>query len=520
MDPLTVATLAVACFVLYRIINFTVKLFKVALLFEYPLNAEELPSLPFIGHAYLFIGGNEAILNRMNQLGKNYPTWCRISFGNNPVYVMTSPEHLKEILLTPKTIEKNYLYEIMRPWLGDGLITAPASVWEVHRKLIQPSFNSLALKSFVKTFATLSGTLAKKMEQHLDGSEFEVRKYVSLCALDAICATAMGINLKAMETEKCEFDEAVTKLINNMVKRAISPWLYPDFIFNRTQLGTDQRKHIKFIQEFGINVIRQKKATIVRRSDEGVSADNEQDSFGNFAAGPQILIENLLRLSIDNKTLTDEDIRNHVDTMIVAGADTVATTMNYVLLMLASHQDIQEKTYQELCDIFGENVLHDDSEELQFTMDHLARMTYMERVIKETMRLFPGAPLVGREATDDLELGQCTVRKGTSVMLNIFGVHRNEKYWPDPLKFDPDRFLPERFATQEPYSYLPFSGGRRNCIGSKYAMIFMKIITATILWKYVLTKDKVIPVKDLRLTFDILLRSVDPDTFRIRRRVK
>ncbi|XP_046429410.1 cytochrome P450 4C1-like isoform X3 [Neodiprion fabricii] len=497
MDPLTVATLAVACFVLYRIINFTVKLFKVALLFEYPLNAEEIPSLPFIGHAYLFIGGNEAILNRINQLGKNYPTWCRVSFGNYPVYFMTSPEHLKEILLTPKAIEKNYLYVFGRAWLGDGLITAPASVWEVHRKLIQPSFNSVALKSSVETFATLSVTLAKKMEQHLDGSEFEVRKYVSLCALDAICATAMGINLKAMETEKCEFDEAVTKLLNNMITRAISPWLYPDFIFNRTQLGTDQRKHIKFIQEFGINVIRQKKATIVRRSDEGVSADDEQDSFGNFAAGPQILIENLLRLSTDNKTLTDENIQNHVDTMIVA-----------------------EKIYQELCDIFGENVLHDDSEELQFTMDHLARMTYMERVIKETMRLFPGAPIIGREATDDLELGQFTLRKGTSVVLNIFGVHRSEKYWPDPLKFDPDRFLPERFATQEPYSYLPFSGGRRNCIGSKYAMIFMKTITATILWKYVLTKDKVIPVKDLRLTFDVVLKSVDPDTFRIRRRVK
>ncbi|XP_046595317.1 cytochrome P450 4C1 isoform X2 [Neodiprion lecontei] len=520
MDPLTVATLAVACFVLYRIINLTVKLFKVALLFEYPLNPEEVPSLPFIGHAYLLFGGKEAILNRINQIGKNYPTWCRGTIGDHTAFLITSPKHLKEILLSPKTIEKNYLYEFGRPWMGNGLVTAPASVWEVHRKLIQPSFNSVALKSFVETFATLSGTLAKKMEQHLDGSEFEVRKYVSLCALDAIYATAMGINLKAMETEKCEFDEAATKLINTIVKRGSSPWLYPDFIFNRTQLGTDQRKHIKFIQEFGINVIRQKKATIVRRSDEGVSADNEQDSFGKFAAGPQILIENLLRLSTDNKTLTDQDIQNHVDTMIVAGTDTVANTVNYVLLMLVSHQDIQEKIYQELCDIFGENVSHDDSEELQFTMDHLARMTYMERVIKETMRLFPGAPIIGREATDDFELGQCTVRKGTSVMLNIFGVHRNEKYWPDPLKFDPDRFLPERFATQEPYSYLPFSGGRRNCIASKYAMILMKTITATILWKYVLTKDKVIPVKDLRLAYDIVLRSVDPDKFRIRRRVK
>ncbi|XP_046429413.1 cytochrome P450 4C1-like isoform X2 [Neodiprion fabricii] len=520
MDPSTVATLAVACFVLYRIINFTIKLFKVALLFEYPLNAEELPSLPFVGHAYLFIGGNEAILNRMNQLGKNYPTWCRVSFGNNPVYLMTSPEHLKEILLSQKTIKRSFFYDFARPLLGDGLMTAPESMWEVHRKLIQPSFNPVVLKSFLKTFATLSVTLAKKMEQHLDGPEFEIYRYVSLCTFDAICVTAMGVNLNAMETAKCEFDEAVSKVMTGFTKRATSPWLYPDFIFYRTQVGKDQTKYIKFIHDFTDNVIRQRKPKIVRRSDQRVSADNEEDSFDTSAARSRILIENLLRLSMENKTLTDEQIRCHIDTTIVGGTDTAAITMNYFLLMLASHQDIQEKIYQELCDIFEENVLEDDNEELHITMDALVKMTYTERVIKETMRLFPGAPIIGRETTDDLKLGQLTVPKGTSVMLNIFGVHRSEKYWPDPLKFDPDRFLPERFATQEPYSYLPFSGGRRNCIGSKYAMIFMKTITATILWKYILTKDKVTPVKDLRLTFDILLRSVDPDTFRIRRRVK
>ncbi|XP_046424738.1 cytochrome P450 4C1-like [Neodiprion fabricii] len=104
-------------------------------------------------------------------------------------------------------------------------------------------------------------------------------------------------------------------------------------------------------------------------------------------------------------------------------------------------------------------------------MDVLARMAYMERVIKETVRLFVVGPTTFRKATEDLDLGQCTLTKGSSVVINVMGVHRSEKYWPDPLKFDPDRSLPERFAKQEPYSYLPFSAGRRNCIGKRNPLV-------------------------------------------------
>ncbi|XP_046746930.1 cytochrome P450 4C1-like [Diprion similis] len=520
MDSFTVATLLVVCLAFYRMINFAVKVLKTLLFSDYPSNAEELPSLPFIGHAYLVIGSTDAILSRILELGKMYPTSFPFALGHYSFFLITCPEHMKEVILSPKTIEKSFFYKFGRSWGGNGLVTAPASLWKVHRKLLQPSFNSMALKSFVGTFATQSVILAQKMEQHLDGLEFEIYRYVSLCTLDAICATAMGINMKAQESGCCQYGEAVRKVLFGFAKRTVRPWLYPDSIFYRTQLGKDERKHIEFIYNVGDNVIRQQKAKIVRRSDQRVSANNEQDSFDNAAAGPQTLVENLLRQSIDNKTLTDKDTRDHVHTVIGAASDTTAITLNYLMLMLASHQDIQDKVYQELCDIFGEHVSDDDSEEVHFTMEALTRMTYMERVIKETMRLFPAVPVIGRKATDDFDLGQRTLPRETEFLLNILGVHRSEKYWPDPLKFDPDRFLPERLARQQPYSYLPFLGGRRNCIGSKYAMMSMKTIVATVLRKYVLIKDKVIPIKDIRLAFDILLRSVDPVTLRIRRRVK
>ncbi|XP_046746437.1 cytochrome P450 4C1-like [Diprion similis] len=520
MDPSKVAAFVVACLIFYRIINVAVKLLKITLLSDYPLRAEDLPSLPIVGHAYLFVGSTETILNRVIGIGHMYPTSFRFSIGYNSLFCATSPEHLKLILHSSKTVERNNFYEYARPWMGDGLITAPGSIWEVHRKLLQPFFNTMVLKSFVEIFTTQSVILAKKIEQHLDGPEFEISRYVSLCTLDAICETATGIKLEAQESNSCQYEEASHKVMVGYVKRAASPWLYSDFIFYRTQLGKDEKKHIKFMHELTDNVIRKKKAEIVQHSDSRVSVDNEQGSADISMAAPQLLIDNLLRLSGDNEVLTDKMVRDHIDSIMVAGSDTTATTVNYLMLMLASHQDIQDKVYQELCENFGENVSDDDGEELPITMEVLARMTYMDRVIKETIRLFPVVCLVFRKATEDLDLGQFTLPRGSSIALNFIGVHRSEKYWPDPLKFDPDRFLPERFAQQEPYSYLPFGGGRRNCIGSKYAVMFMKIIVATILRKYVLTKDEVVPVEDLRLKMDFVLKPVDPITLRIQRRPK
>ncbi|XP_046746469.1 cytochrome P450 4C1-like [Diprion similis] len=520
MDPIMVATFVITCLLLYRVINGAIKILRIVLWSDYPSNTEDILRLPFIGHAYFFIDGTEALFNRAIKVGNIYSTTVRLSVGHHSVFVVTIPEHLKEVLLSPKTIEKNFCYDFGRLWLGDGLLTAPASIWEAHRKLLHPFFNSLTLKSSLETFVTQSVTLAKKIEPHLDGPEFEISRYISLCTLDTICVAAMGINLDAQESEKCQYHEAGHKVLAGFAKRTLSPWLYPDFIFYRTQLGKDHRKHIEFLHEFVDNVIRQKKAEIARRSDQRVSADEEQDTADASTAEPQSLMENLLKLSNDSKTLTDEQVRSHVDTMMVAGSDSSAITLNYLTLMLASHQDIQQKVYQELCEIFGEHVLEEESEELHITMEVLTKMTYMERVIKETMRLFPVGPLLFRKATEDLVLGDCTVPRGSSVVLNVIGVHRNEKYWSEPLKFDPDRFLPEKIANQEPFSYLPFSGGRRNCIGIKYAMMFMKIFTTTVLRKYFLIKDKVVPVEDLRLKIDTLLRSVDPDTLRIKRRAK
>ena len=99
------------------------------------------------------------------------------------------------------------------------------------------------------------------------------------------------------------------------------------------------------------------------------------------------------------------------------------------------------------------------------TLEDLPKLKYTERVIKETLRIFPGAPFIGRVVEEDITLPDLVIPKGSNLAIGYLHLHRSPKYWDDPLKFDPDRFLPERSLNRHPYTWLPFSGGPRNCVG-------------------------------------------------------
>ncbi|XP_032690154.1 cytochrome P450 4g15-like isoform X2 [Odontomachus brunneus] len=120
--------------------------------------------------------------------------------------------------------------------------------------------------------------------------------------------------------------------------------------------------------------------------------------------------------------------------------------------------------------------------------------------------------------TDEYVSGKYTLPKGVDVLITTINLHRNEKYWPKALTFDPDRFLPENIANIHPCSYIPFSNGPRNCIGAKYAMISMKILIATLLRTYILKVDKEVKIEEIKLMANLLLTPVIPLKVRIEKR--
>ncbi|XP_070527169.1 cytochrome P450 4C1-like [Cardiocondyla obscurior] len=205
------------------------------------------------------------------------------------------------------------------------------------------------------------------------------------------------------------------------------------------------------------------------------------------------------------KNFTQEEIYDNVITMLLTASDTITVAINFVIFVLANFPQIQEKVYEELLEIYSKETVQ--STPIEY--NDVQYMQYLERVIKETMRIFPPVPLVGRKVVNNIKLGKVTLLQGTNVIVNIIKLHRNEKYWSNPLTFDPDRFLPENIKNKS-YCYVPFSIGPRNCIGMKYAMISMKVILATMVRTFVFKVKKSIDLKEIKLKSDLTLTVEKP----------
>ncbi|ERL95426.1 hypothetical protein D910_12690 [Dendroctonus ponderosae] len=266
-----------------------------------------------------------------------------------------------------------------------------------------------------------------------------------------------------------------------------------DFFFNLTPLGREFRVAGKELRAFTKQVLDQKKALKEGRKTHGLTLEST----------PKRLAFLDLLLDINDSgefKFTDEEIMDETLTLLFAGSDTTATVDSYTCTMLAMHEDIQEKVLAEILDVVGPTE--------SVGLDHLPQLKYLERVIKETMRLFPIAAILVRKAEENIDIGDHIILKDCSIVFGILNVHRNEKYWPQPNKFDPDRFLPENASAIQPGSYLPFSYGPRNCIGPKYAMMDMKALLATVLRKYrVVTSYK--RIEDIEVKMNLLLRPRD-----------
>ncbi|XP_015173618.1 PREDICTED: cytochrome P450 3A13-like [Polistes dominula] len=205
-------------------------------------------------------------------------------------------------------------------------------------------------------------------------------------------------------------------------------------------------------------------------------------------------------------------MRDEINTMLITGSETTAITMSFLFLMLASFPDIQNRAYEELYDMYGSS----DPKDVPIKYKDITEMEYLDRVIKETCRLFPPAPFVGRTASTDIKVNEnLVIPRNSSLIFSIFTLHRKEKYWTEPLRFNPDRFLEKNYDSK---CFLPFGSGKRSCIGKKFAMFQIKTITANILRKFIVTIDHPVSVKDVNLKFTVTLNPREPIYLRFYKR--
>ncbi|CAG9569438.1 unnamed protein product [Danaus chrysippus] len=174
----------------------------------------------------------------------------------------------------------------------------------------------------------------------------------------------------------------------------------------------------------------------------------------------------LLEMFSNSDAFTDSDIRQHVDTFVVAGEDTTAGVTMYCMLLVGSYSQVQDKIYEEIKDIFGDD-------ERDVTKEDLSKLVYLEAVLKETMRYYPIVPIIGRHLDKDVKLRNCTLSRGRTAILSIYGIHRHPMWGPDADEFKPERWLAPLSNIQKMFA--GFSMGRRICIGKTYAMASLKV---------------------------------------------
>jgi cytochrome P450 family 4 len=200
--------------------------------------------------------------------------------------------------------------------------------------------------------------------------------------------------------------------------------------------------------------------------------------------------------------LSSDEIKQQVDTIMFEGHDTTAAGSSFTLCMLGIHQEIQEKVWEEQHSIFGDS-------DRDATFADTVEMKYLERVILETLRMYPPVPIIARKVNQDVKLASknYTIPAGTTVIIGIFKLHRDPKTFENPETFDPDNFLPEKAASRHYYSYIPFSAGPRSCVGRKYAMLKLKILLSTIIRNFKVKSN--CGEKDFQLMGDIILKRAD-----------
>ncbi|XP_046641927.1 cytochrome P450 4C1-like [Daphnia pulicaria] len=409
--------------------------------------------------------------------GPIYRGWA----GSRSIVCISSPELMEPILASQKLITKGKEYSYLSRWLGACMFLTTGLRWRSRRRLLTPAFHFQILESFFDVFNDQSHQLIKELDAaaaarpaaSVDGS-VNVYKILTQCALDIICDSSMGRQVRKRE-ETSGYLHSINRITQIVMERSLRPWLDSDLLFNLSALGRENQRCVKILHDFTNQVIQDRKQMLNNnQSDDSVDHVKSQEESPKRRLA---FLDLLIQASENGDKLSDDDIREEVDTFMFAGHDTTATAMSWFLYCIARNPEEQKLLFDEVDEVF------EDSDR-PCTPQDAANLKYLDCCIKETLRMYPSIPGVMRTITEDTEIGGFVLPAGLSVALLIYGMHRNPKVYPEPDTFKPERFLPEQSANRHPYAFIPFSAGPRNCIGQKYAQFELKVVLSWVLRKF------------------------------------
>ncbi|XP_026677199.1 uncharacterized protein LOC103506327 [Diaphorina citri] len=361
--------------------------------------------------------------------------------------------------------------------------------WKASKKVITQVFVFKVLKQYIKIFHEESIILVNKLQElAYSGQPFYPPKCLELATFNSIMRTTLGVNPNAQINEHQPFIDALHNIFQHFQRKLFLPILRNNFVYSLFGWRQDEERNIGILLDLAHTVLEDLK------TDMKNTTDIMRESRTSLA-----------ELLLQQPHISMEELKAQIVTVIGAGLDTSMIQNSMVLIMLATHPTVQEKVFEEMVQVLGEDI------NVLPSYEDLMKLEYLERVIKECLRMYPAAPFTGRHITEDIKVTtedgkEYIFPAGVAVgnLLNL--VQKSPDYYENPRVFDPDRWLPENSVNRNPHCYIPFSSGPRNCIGGKYAILQMRTMLSAILRKYkVLPSESCKSLRDVRVKMNLTM---------------
>lgn len=402
---------------------------------------------------------------RMDAVGGDAVT---VGIGPSRVLWVRHPDLIRALLIENNAdVTKARGMRLLQLLVGEGLLSSEVPKHTRQRRLVLPAFHHARLRAYGDVMTRLSAETAGLWRE---GETVDVGAAMGSLALAIAGETLFGATLEADSARIADalqvgmeaFDKAQFPYADRLM------WLpLPNTL--------RARRAVASVDEVVYRLIRQRRAEAPASGDGAPASCDGAPPDGSPApaSGARGDLLQMLLDAQDEDTgagMTDEEVRDEAVTLLMAGHETTANALTWTWMLLAQHPDAEARLHAEV-DALGRDPTFDDLRSLPVT----------RQVFAESMRLMPPAWIFSREAAHDFDLaGQIPVARGTMILVAPYFLHRDARFWPDPETFDPDRFTPEAKAGRSKFAYLPFSFGKRGCIGEPFAWAEGVLALATI----------------------------------------
>lgn len=424
--------------------------------------------------------GNE----RHKKMGPVYGTYE----GRKPILNVGDPDILKDILV------KDFQFFTGRRTFKSGSAVLDKMVsnlkgedWKRVRTLITPAFTTGKIKKMIGIFIDSAKTVTENFRKTAEeGKPADMKRYFGAFTMDVIASSAFGTKIDSHNDPENPFVSSARKAFTRGVSwRLFLMLVLPiltKLLRNKRSFGLE---NVEFFKDAALKILEDRKKSGKKRNDflqlmmdaakEELEKDAPVENDKETDIGHEENNEQVFKPIYSSKTLSNDEMVAQCVVFFLAGYDTTASTLSFTAYELALNPEIQDRAIAEIDEAVNK------TGELQY--EAISEMKYLDCIISETLRKYPPATGTERTASDDYHIKSLnfTVTKDMTVGIPIYAIHHDPKYYPDPEKYDPDRFTPEQKATRHPYSYLPFGAGPRNCIAMRFALMEVKVCLAYVL---------------------------------------